>query len=85
MELIQKILEALNSVEAQAAIIAIVLEFALRLFKSQKPLSILHAAAAILKSVGNVLSKAGEVLDKVLPQRVLPPASEQLAQAVEKK
>lgn len=59
------------------ATVTIVLEFALRLFKSQKPLSILYAIAlgvskvgAILEAAASLVKKAGAQLDKVLPQRV---------------
>lgn len=44
-------------------------EFILRLFKSQKPLSILYVIAGGFKMVGNLLAKVGNFLDKVLPQK----------------
>lgn len=74
--LFAKILELVGSVEGQAAIISICLEFVLRIIPSQKPLSILYIAAAALKGAGAVLSKAGQVLDKVLPQKIAEPIKE---------
>jgi hypothetical protein len=70
MELLNKVLEALSSVEVQAGIIAVVVEFGLRLSKSQKPLSILHGVSAVLQLLGAVFAKAGGLLDKVLPQKL---------------
>jgi hypothetical protein len=70
MEILHKIMEALSSVEAQAGIIAVVVEFVLRMTKSEKPLGILHGIAAGLQLLGAVAAKAGSLLDKVLPQRL---------------
>lgn len=71
MEFLQKILELLSGAEAQAGVILIVVEFILRFVKSSKPLSILYVVADAIKLVGKILTKAGELSDKVLPQRVL--------------
>jgi hypothetical protein len=63
-------MKVLGSIEGQATIAAIVLEFALRLWKSEKPLSILYGISGALKLAGSVLTKAGDVLGKVIPQRL---------------
>ena len=58
-------------------IIAAVLEGILRLWKSDKPLSILHVVASSLRmiiAIGNkiinIVTKIADLLDKVLPQRI---------------
>lgn len=65
---------------ASVGIIATVLEFGLRLVKSEKPLSILYAvkggievAVAIVVKVADLLKAVIAFLDKVLPQRVVQP------------
>lgn len=55
--------------------IAIVVEFALRLIPSQKPLSILHAIGAGARLIGQALEKIADLSDKILPQNVTPPSS----------
>ncbi len=69
-EFLAKIMEALSSVEGASVTIALVLEFVFRMIPSQKPLSIIYMVAAALKGVGEILVKAGHVLDKVLPQKL---------------
>jgi hypothetical protein len=70
MELLDQILNVIqNSLGAQVGVIAVVLDFALRLIKSEKPLSILHGIALGLSKVGKICSAAAAFLDKVLPQR----------------
>lgn len=67
----------LSSAGGASATIAMVLEFALRLYPSQKPLSILHLigaglhrlAAAGMK-LAEIAGGAGDLLDKVLPQNI---------------
>lgn len=72
MEFLEKILEQLMSLEAGGLLtmIAIVVELALRFVKSSKPLSILYAVSAALKVIASIVSKAAELLDKILPQRI---------------
>jgi hypothetical protein len=70
MELINQILAFLTTATGASATVAVVLELILRVVPSAKPLSLLYAAAAILKGVGSILVKAGELLDKVLPQKI---------------
>lgn len=71
MEILEAVLAFLGSINGAAvATIAIVLEFAFRMIKSEKPLGILHAVAAIIKKLAAVLTKIAELSDKVLPQKV---------------
>lgn len=50
--------------------IAIGLEFAFRLFKTEKPKSVVYMIADGIKKAGEILTKLGALLDKVLPQRL---------------
>lgn len=65
-----KILDFLQSASGASATIAIVLEFAFRLFPTKKPLSVIYIIADAIKMLGQILIKASEFLDKVLPQRI---------------
>lgn len=69
-EIMMKIMEFLKSIEGSSMTIAIVLELAFRLIPSQKPLSILYVIASALKKCGEVCIKAGQIMDKVLPQKL---------------
>ena len=69
-ELFAKIFEALSSVEGASMTIALVMEFVFRIFPSQKPLSFLYVLAYILKKAGEISIKIGELLDKILPQKL---------------
>jgi hypothetical protein len=60
----------LMSVEGSAATIAIVLEVVLRLIPSDKPRSIILLVAGVCKKVGDILVKASEILNKVVPQKL---------------
>ena len=70
MEFLDKIVALLNSAQGQSVVIAMVLEFALRLIPSEKPLSIAHVIANAAKKIGNILVSIGNLLDKVLPQNL---------------
>jgi len=72
MELLNKVLEILATLDSSAAIAtaAVVVEFILRLVPSTKPLSILHVIADGIRVVGQIATKAADLLDKVLPQRL---------------
>lgn len=74
MAIFDQIMAALQTAEGASAAIAIGVELALRIVPSAKPLSILYLVAGILKGSGAVCVKAGELLDKVLPQKIIPPA-----------
>lgn len=67
-----KIMGWLSYIPMEGAVIsgaAVVIELVLRLFKSEKPLSIIYMVAKVMLAVGSLISRAGEFLDKVLPQR----------------
>lgn len=49
---------------------AAVIEVVLRLWKSDKPLSILHVIGGGARKLGDLLVKLADILDKVLPQRL---------------
>ncbi len=49
--------------------IAVVLELVFRLIPTSKPLSILHLIGWIIGSAGRILVGAGNLSDKVLPQK----------------
>ncbi len=61
----------LNSLSGPVMVgIAAVIEMGLRLIKSPKPLSILHLFGDGAHKIGALLVKIGDVLDKILPQRI---------------
>lgn len=70
MEFLDKILAFLSSAEGASLTIAVVVEFILRMVKSEKPLSILYLIANVTKKSGEILVKIGNLMDKVLPQRL---------------
>ena len=72
MEFINHLLAVVsNALSAPVlASIAIALEFAFRMVKTEKPLSIAYMIADGFKKVGELLSKCGVILDKILPQRL---------------
>ncbi len=47
-------------------------EMALRLIKSDKPLSLAYGIASVFHGVGALFEKLGDLLDKILPQRTNP-------------
>ena len=73
MEFLDKIMVFLDSAIVQAGIIGVVVEYIFRLFPTQKPLSIAHLIGGWVGKVGLVLVKLGDFLDKVLPQKTVPP------------
>ena len=52
-------------------VVSAVLEILLRLFKSQKPLSILLVIAGVLKQLMMLFEKLAALIDKVIPQRTM--------------
>lgn len=72
MEALNKALEAINHAMSAPVLmsVAIAIEFALRMFKSEKPLSIAYMVADGFKKVGEIMSKCGQLMDKILPQRL---------------
>jgi len=59
-----------SNLMSASATAAIVIEFALRLVPSSKPLSILYAISAAVHSLGSIFNGIGQFLDKVLPQNL---------------
>lgn len=55
---------------AQVAIIGMVVDFALRLAKTDKPIDIMRVISRVLKLIGELCVVAAQFLDKVLPQRL---------------
>lgn len=72
MEYINHLLSVIGNVSTapMLASVAIALEFAFRMVKTEKPLSIAYMIADGFKKVGELLSKCGVILDKILPQRL---------------
>ena len=72
MEALNKMIEAINQAMSAPVLmtIAIGMEFMFRMIKTEKPLSIAYMVADGLKKVGEIMSKCGQLMDKVLPQRL---------------
>jgi len=68
--MLDQINSLIHSASGQAGIIAIVLESALRLVKSEKPLSIAHLVADSLHKIADLCAGLANLLDKVLPQKL---------------
>jgi hypothetical protein len=68
--IIEKCLSFIASAEGASVTIAVVLDFAFRMFPSEKPVGVLHMIAKAAKGIGNVLIKFAELSDKVLPQKL---------------
>lgn len=49
---------------------AMVIEFGMRFIKTEKPKSIMYMVGDGVKALGKIFTKSGEILDKVLPQKV---------------
>lgn len=70
MLVIQQAIDFLNANMGMTGMIALVVEMILRLVKSEQPKSLLYGLAAIIRKTADLLSKAAEFLDKILPQRL---------------
>lgn len=70
------ILKFLSDAQVAAPTVALILEFVLRLIPSQKPLSILHIIARVVRVVSNILEKLADLLDLILPQKQVQPPVE---------
>lgn len=68
--LFEQVMKFLSSVEGASLTVAVVIEFVFRVVPSQKPLSILYVVASGAKKLGEALIKVGQILDKVLPQKL---------------
>ena len=69
-EIFNKAMDFLLSVEGASVTIAIVLDFAFRLIPSDKPKSVIYLVAEVVKKSGEFLVKLGQILDKVLGQKI---------------
>ncbi len=71
MALLQTILDFIsNNLMAVATSVAFVLEFLMRIIKTEKPKSILLMIAGFLALVGSIFSKLAEFLNKIIPQNL---------------
>lgn len=69
MDIIDKLGSLIPSDNTQMILLlAGLFDFLLRLTPSKKPLSVLHVIARASKSAGLLLTKLGDLLDRVLPQ-----------------
>lgn len=65
-----QVLAILDSAIGHSAVIAVVVEFILRMIPTAKPMGVLHLVATFVHGAAMVLAKFAELLDKVLPQNV---------------
>jgi hypothetical protein len=71
MEMLSKVLDFIqHNMMPAAATMGVVLEMAMRLTPSDKPMSIMHVICDALHMVAKVCGAAGDLLDKVLPQKI---------------
>lgn len=72
MELLNNVIKAVEGFGSSQFLVSLIvgLEFAFRMIKSDKPLSIMYLVSDGLKKVGELCQKLGQLLDKVLPQRL---------------
>jgi hypothetical protein len=69
-QIFNKAMDFLLSVEGASVTIAIILDFAFRLIPSDKPKSVIYLVAEVIKKSGEFLVKLGQILDKVLGQKI---------------
>jgi hypothetical protein len=72
MEVLNNIIKSVEGFSSGQLIMSVIIavEFAFRMFKSKKPLSMMYLVADGFKKVGELCSKIGILLDKILPQRL---------------
>lgn len=70
LQKINDLIQVIGGWDVAAGTIAIIVEFALRMVKSSKPLSLLYVVVDSLSAVAKLLDKAAQFLDKILPQRL---------------
>ncbi len=71
MEFLDKILELLSQYYGIILAIGVpVLDVVLRLFKTDKPASVLQAVSRGMSKVASVLQKSSEIVDKLIPDRL---------------
>jgi hypothetical protein len=66
----EKALSLVSSAEGAAITIALILDFVFRLIPSEKPKSVIYMVAKGIKMSGELLTKLGSFLDKVLGQKI---------------
>lgn len=59
-----------NHMMASSTMIGGIVEMGLRMFPSQKPLSLAYTVSDAIKGLGSVCSEFGKFLDAVLPQKL---------------
>lgn len=62
-----------NFIPLEGAVIMVgagILDFILRMVKTETPKSVMYLIADGMKGVAGIIMKAGEFLDKILPQRL---------------
>jgi hypothetical protein len=71
MELLNHYLGVVNNnILPAAAGLGLALELGMRLMPTKKPMSAAYVLADALKKIGEICTKLGEMLDRVLPQKV---------------
>lgn len=70
LQKINELIQVIGGWDVASGTIAIIVEFALRMIKSSKPLSLLYVVVDSLSAVAKLLDKAAQFLDKILPQRL---------------
>ena len=75
MEFLNQVLSFVQGLSAAQwiGVVALVLESVMRLSFTQKPMSFVYLISDGIKMVAKILDAAGQVLDKVLPQKTQPP------------
>ena len=67
----QSFVDKIPSPDGQLVLVgAALVEMILRLVKTQKPVSILHAVSRTVRAVAEGLVKVCDLIDKILPERV---------------
>lgn len=59
-----------NSMMGQTLIIGAILDAVFRMMKTEKPLSIAHLAAKVIRQAADIAMGMANFLDKVLPQKL---------------
>ena len=71
--IVEKVSQIVDKIPTEGVVIVVltgVLDFVFRMIKTEKPKSIVYLIADMFKLIGKGLAKIGELMDKVLPQRL---------------
>lgn len=68
--MLDQILHGIQSAQGQSVMLAMAVEMALRLIKSEKPMSILLAVSAVVHKIADICAGVAGLLDKVIPQKL---------------